>query len=265
VGRRRRARLPRHDRQRPEGRPAAPARPGRHPRRGRTAGLARRGEWSPESSPTQVDEFQGTPAYASPEQVGGDPRAIDTRTDIYSLGVMLYRSLTGQWPYAVDGSLSDQIRNIKHTLPLAPSRRTRFIDPDVDTIVLTALAKEAERRYQSAAAFESDISAYLAGQPISARRASVWYVFRKAAGRRKALTACIAALVVAAGASFIAWQAVQQASLRIASAQVKAQSAAAKLSQRLLAQIATASGGALQQGFARRILDAAAIVRAQTN
>ena len=222
-------------------------------------GLARRGEWNPESSPTLVDEFQGTPAYASPEQVGGDPRAIDIRTDIYSLGVMLYRSLTGHWPYAVDGSLSDQIRNIKHTLPLAPSRRTRFIDPDVDTIVLTSLAKESERRYQSASALESDISAYLAGQPISARRASVWYVLRKAAGRRKALSVAIAAITIAAGASFVAWQAVQQADLRIATAQATAQSAAAHLSQRLLSQIATASGGALQQGFARRILDAAAI------
>ncbi|MCX5690868.1 MAG: serine/threonine-protein kinase, partial [Planctomycetota bacterium] len=207
-------------------------------------GLARRGEWNPESSPTQVDEFQGTPAYASPEQVGGDPRAIDIRTDIYSLGVMLYRSLTGHWPYAVDGSLSDQIRNIKHTLPLAPSRRTRFIDPDVDTIVLTTLAKESERRYQSASAFESDIAAYLAGQPISARRASVWYVLKKAAGRRKALSVAIAAITIAAGASLVAWQAVQQADLRIATAQATAQSAAAQLSQRLLSQIASASGGA---------------------
>ncbi len=221
-------------------------------------GLARRGEWSPENSPTLVDEFQGTPAYASPEQVGGDPRAIDVRTDIYSMGVMLYRALTGHWPYAVDGSLSDQIRNIKHALPPAPSRRVRHVDPDVDTVVLTALAKEPQRRYQSAAAFEADLAACLTGQPISARRAGVLYVVRKAAARHKAVTITAAAAVIALGASIYSWQMRRQAVVEIAEERARAQSAAASLSQRLLEQIAMAGGGAMQQGFARRVLDAAA-------
>ena len=222
-------------------------------------GLARRGEWSPENSPTMVDEFQGTPAYASPEQVGGDPRAIDVRTDIYSMGVMLYRALTGHWPYAVDGSLSDQIRNIKHALPPAPSRRVRHVDPDVDTVVLTALAKEPQRRYQSAAAFEADLTACLTGQPISARRAGVLYVVRKAAARHKAVTITAAAAVIALGASIYSWQMRRNAVLEIAEERARAQTAAASLSQRLLEQIAMAGGGALQQGFARRVLDAAAV------
>ncbi|MEI7658185.1 MAG: serine/threonine-protein kinase [Phycisphaerae bacterium] len=221
-------------------------------------GLARRGEWSPETSPTLVDEFQGTPAYASPEQVSGDPRAIDVRTDIYSLGVMLYRALTGHWPYAVEGSLSDQIRNIKHALPQAPSRRVRHVDPDVDTVVLTALAKEPQRRYQSAAALESDLNACLAGQPISARRAGVLYVVRKAAARHKAVTITAAAAVIALGASIYSWQMRRNAAVEIAEERARAQAAAASLSQRLLEQIAVAGGGAMQQGFARRVLDAAA-------
>jgi tetratricopeptide (TPR) repeat protein len=221
-------------------------------------GLARRGEWSPENSPTLVDEFQGTPAYASPEQVSGDPRAIDVRTDIYSMGVMLYRALTGHWPYAVEGSLSDQIRNIKHALPQAPSRRVRHVDPDVDTVVLTALAKEPQRRYQSAAALEADLTACLTGQPISARRAGVLYVVRKAAARHKAVTITAAAAVIALGASIYSWQMRRQAIVEIAEERARAQTAAASLSQRLLEQIAAAGGGALQQGFARRVLDSAA-------
>ncbi len=221
-------------------------------------GLARRGEWSPENSPTEMGAFHGTLDYASPEQVVGDPRGIDARTDLYSLGVMLYRALTNEKPYSLDGSISAKIDHIKRTLPMAPSRRERSIDQDLDTIILTMLAKEPVRRYQSAAALSSDLNAWLAGDPIAARPASVLYVIRKAVVRRKGVTAAVVAVLLALGAWGWAIRSAQQAAARLEAAQIQAQSAAASLAQRLISQIAAAAGGELQQSFARRVLDVAA-------
>lgn len=232
-------------------------------------GLARRGEWSPETSPTLVDEFQGTPAYASPEQVSGDPRGIDVRTDVYSLGIMLYRTLTGQWPYSVEGSLSDQIKNIKFTLPMAPSRRVRGITPEIDTIVLTALAKEPPRRYQSAGELETDLLAYLQDQPLKARRASVWYVLTKAIQRRKMMAVGVTALVVCAGvalgALLYANQARELAAMELAQGQAAAEKAAADLTRTVMRKMVDAGAGGNGSGgnggqrlYAKTTLDATA-------
>lgn len=221
-------------------------------------GLARRGPWDPETSPTIIDEFQGTPAYASPEQVGGDPRAIDIRTDVYSIGVMLYRAVTSHWPYAVDGSLSDQIRNIKSAAPLPPSRRVRGITSDLDTVMLTALAKERERRYQSAGALASDLRNVLEDKPISARPASVYYVIRKAIARRKVFASFVGAGAISVAVTAGAWIYTQQESARAAQEVASAQSAAAQLANRILARIGEAgplSGG--QRAFALQALSQA--------
>ncbi len=218
-------------------------------------GLARRGEWDPETSPTIVDEFQGTPAYASPEQVGGDPRAIDVRTDVYSIGVMLYRALTGQWPYAVDGSLADQIRNIKQTPPQAPSRRVRGVSSDLDTVVLMALAKERERRYQSAGALAHDLRCALEGNPIAARPASIYYVVSKALVRNKPIAALVAAGLIAGAVVIVSYVANQRTLVRAANEVAQAQTAAAGLAQSILAKIGAASADSSgQQAFARRAL-----------
>lgn len=221
-------------------------------------GLARSGEWSPETSPTLVDEFQGTPAYASPEQVGGDPRAIDIRTDVYSLGIMLYRALTGQWPYAVDGSLADQIKNIKQTQPPAPSRRARFISSDLDTIILTALAKEPDRRYQSAGALAQDIAALLDGRPIAARPPSIAYVVRMAVQRHRIAVSLAAALALAVAAATGAWIHTQRVNARAAVEVASAQTAAAQLASSVLGRIGLAPGGEGARAFARGVLLAAA-------
>jgi hypothetical protein len=219
-------------------------------------GLARRGEWDPETSPTIVDEFQGTPAYASPEQVGGDPRAIDVRTDVYSIGVMLYRALTGEWPYAVDGSLADQIRNIKLTPAPAPSRRVRGVSSDLDTVVLVALAKERERRYQSAGALASDLRCVLEGNPIAARPASVWYVVSKAVMRHKPVAAIIAAGVIAGAATVTSYVVSARSRAQAATEIAQAQSAAAGLAQTILGKIGSAAGASGgQRAFARRVLN----------
>ena len=129
---------------------------------------------------TKTGEFLGTLIYAAPEQLSAGSAAPDTRTDVYALGVMLYELLTGTHPYPVDGSAAEVIRAIQHCQPRSPSH-VSAINDELSTIMLKALAKDPERRYESAAALLDDVSRYLAGQPISAKRDSLWYLLRTTA------------------------------------------------------------------------------------
>ncbi len=133
---------------------------------------------------TRVGEFAGTWYYASPEQAQRDPNLVDLRTDVYSLGVILYEMLTDCHPYPIhDESRESIAKHILHTPPTRPSLIRRDIDDDLETIILRTLQKETERRYQSVAALGEDIHRYLAGEAIEAKRDSPWYVLRKAVGR----------------------------------------------------------------------------------
>ncbi len=134
------------------------------------------------SMPGQV---MGTLPYMSPEQAAGALREQDTRSDVYALGVILYQLLTGRFPYPVTGKLHDVVRNIIETQPEKPSATDRKIDNEVQTIVLRALAKEKDRRYQSAGELGRDIELYLRGDPIEAKRDSTVYVLRKMAYRHR--------------------------------------------------------------------------------
>jgi len=137
-------------------------------------------EFSPDPyTITRGGEFLGTLAYASPEQVRTDSNQVDTRTDVYALGVVLYEMLTGTHPYPVDGALSDVVRSITEIEPARPSLQRRDVDNDLETIVLKTLAKDPQRRYQSAEALHRDVVRYLGGEPIDAKRDSTWYVLRK--------------------------------------------------------------------------------------
>ena len=160
-------------------------------------GLARSMSASAQTVVSMTQELLGTLPYMSPEQTRGDPDEIDTRTDVYALGVILYELLTGRYPYPVTGNVVDVLRTITEVEPSPPSRqwtpdegihgrshrRLRRgecpIDNEVHTIVLKALSKDRERRYQSARELADDIRRYLASEPIEAKRDSGWYVLKK--------------------------------------------------------------------------------------
>ncbi|HUN82196.1 MAG TPA: serine/threonine-protein kinase, partial [Phycisphaerae bacterium] len=119
---------------------------------------------------TQTGEFLGTFAYAAPEQVQGDPQQIDTRTDVYALGMILYEMLADCRPYPESGPLSEMLRFITRVDPPRPSTLKSGLDDELDTIVCKALAKDPARRYHSVAALSADIQHYLDGQPLDAKR-----------------------------------------------------------------------------------------------
>lgn len=152
---------------------------------------------------TVTGQFIGSPAWASPEQAVGDISKIDVRTDVYSLGVMMYKALTDQFPYAVVGMLREVLENIEKVIPARPSTVGRRINDEVETIVLKALSKERDRRYQNAGELARDIKNYLTGQPIEAKRDSVWYLVRKAVAQRRVTAGAIMAVVLAIAVGFV--------------------------------------------------------------
>lgn len=149
---------------------------------------------------TATGGFVGTPAYAAPERLVGTRGISEVRSDVYSLGVVLYRMLTGRLPRRADVSLSDYMRTPWEE-PLCPSNLNSALNPDLDAILLTALAAEPQRRYASVDKLADDIQRHLDGLPILAATASLAYRIRKKVRRHKlaiAVTGTITAILVTA-------------------------------------------------------------------
>ncbi len=143
---------------------------------------------------TAVGALVGTVPYMSPEQVGGDPGELDTRSDVYALGVVLYELLAGRLPYRLERKLiHEAVRVIREDEPTRLSSIDRVFRGDVETIVGKSLEKEKERRYQTAAELGTDIRRYLRDEPIAARPPSAAYQLRKFARRNKALVGGVCA------------------------------------------------------------------------
>ena len=135
---------------------------------------------------TLQGQVLGTIPYMAPEQTVGQPGEVDVRSDVYALGVILYEILTGQLPHDLGNAHPlEAMRRIREEPPRRPTTLSRDVGSELETIILKALEKEKDRRYQSADALGADIGRFLAGEPIEAKRASAIYQIRKLAWRHR--------------------------------------------------------------------------------
>ena len=145
---------------------------------------------------TDVGQLVGTLAYMSPEQVLADPLELDTRSDVYALGVILYELVSGRLPYSISKKLHEALQTIREEDPARLSSVNRTFRGDIETIAAKALEKDKTRRYSSAAELGADITRYLKDEPIVAQPPTAMYQVRKFARRNKALVIGIAAVFV---------------------------------------------------------------------
>ena len=147
---------------------------------------------------TNVGQLIGTVQYMSPEQCEADPDLIDARSDVYSLGVILYELLTGQAPYNLSSiPIYEATRLIREQQPTKMTTITEGIDGDLETVVSKSMDKDRDRRYQSAYELGQDITRFLENEPIHARRASMVYQLKMFARRNKAVVATVCTIAVA--------------------------------------------------------------------
>jgi serine/threonine protein kinase len=152
---------------------------------------------SPEAIMTSIPgRVIGTLAFMSPEQASAQPDSVDVRTDVYSIGVILYKILTGDFPYDVTGMMLAILRTIQETEPIRPSKIVPRFHSEIEAILLKALSKDPSYRYQSAAHLAQDIDCWLKGLPVSARSDSSLYLLRKIITKHYYASSVVALLLI---------------------------------------------------------------------
>jgi WD40 repeat protein/serine/threonine protein kinase len=190
---------------------------------------------------TGFHQLIGTPLYMSPEQAEMSPLDVDTRADIYGLGVLLYELLTGSTPFEKErlsqagydemcriireeeptrpsarlSTLKDQLTTVAAQRRTEPRQLLRTIQGELDWIVMKCLEKDRSRRYETASAFAADVQRYLRDEPVEACPPSAWYRFRKFARRHKrglltAAVVVVAVVLTTAGSGVLIWRALDR-------------------------------------------------------
>ena len=156
-------------------------------------GLAKRIE--NDSAITRPGMVVGTPSYMAPEQAEGESNSVGPRSDVYSLGAVLYEMIAGRKPFVADTVLRT-LEMIRVEEPSPLSRYVKHVPRDLETICLKCLEKSPDRRYETAADLAADLTRYLGGEPVLARPLGVWERSLKWIRRRPALAASIALVAV---------------------------------------------------------------------
>ena len=153
---------------------------------------------------TKSGAVMGTPVYMAPEQASGELSRLDRRTDVYSLGAMLYELLVGEPPF--DGETMVRILlAVMHEEPVSLRRRNATVPEDLETITMKCLNKEMQRRYESAQALAEDLRRFLAGESIVARQTSRLYRLRQEVRKHKFMLALVTLALLGTGLSVGIW------------------------------------------------------------
>jgi tetratricopeptide (TPR) repeat protein len=165
-------------------------------------GLARRAGGECEQALTATGAFLGTPGYAAPEQVTGDPKAVGPTTDVYGLGAVLYELLTGRPPFRAE-SVWETLRQVREVDPLPPSRLTAGLHRDLETVCMKCLLKDPGKRYPGVRELSEDLGRFLRGEPVLARRPGPVRRLASAFRRRPLVVGLSSALTVAVLAGLV--------------------------------------------------------------
>ncbi len=195
---------------------------------------------------TYAGQIVGTLAYMSPEQVAGNSSDLDTRCDVYSLGVILHELLIERRPHDVTGlSVAEAARRIRETTPPRLGAMDRRFRGDVETIVAKALENDRDRRYASAAELATDIRRHLSDQPIDARPASRLYQLNRFAKRNKGVVGGVVAAILALAVGLLF--ALRSAHVaNVATARAESESQRAKEALADVEEVAAFQGGMIQ-------------------
>jgi hypothetical protein len=171
-------------------------------------GLAKRMDVT--SSETRTEQIMGTPSYMAPEQAKGQSRQVGPATDVYALGAILYRLLTGRPPFLAEAAI-ETVRQVAEDEPVPPRQVQPTVPVDLETICLKCLHKQPAQRYESAAAVADDLRRYLSDEPILAKPVGWLGRVVKWSRRRPAVAGLIgvsamAVMLLLAGALWFDWR-----------------------------------------------------------